>query len=84
MIFIGNFVLEGILNALPVFFIFHFGICPAWQMEASISFVSMGSNLSILGVVLILDLDLFFPVLYHVPICHGGEVPCSFSFGWGL
>ena len=45
------------------FLVLHFlFICifPIWQIGASIS---MGSNLSFLGVVLILELDLFFPVL---------------------
>ena len=34
----------------------------------------MSSNLTFLGVLLVLDLDLFFPVLY-VPSHQGGEVP---------
>ena len=38
-------------------------------MEAAIS---MGSNLYFLGVVLILELDVFFPVLYHVSAHRGG------------
>ena len=48
------------------FLVFHFSLwCSSvfsqlGKMETSVSFVPMGSNLSFLGVVLVLDLDLFF------------------------
>ena len=49
-------------------FIFVF-ICifPAWQIEASASFVSMSSNLSFLVVVLVLNLMLFFSCFVPCP-----------------
>ena len=46
-------------------------------MEASIS---MGSNLYFLGVILILELDLFFPIMYNVPACHASGGGGLFRF----
>ena len=58
------------------FLVFHFSFwCSSvfslvWQLEAS---VSMGSNMSFLRGVLILELNLFFPVSYHVSAHQEGE-----------
>ena len=52
-----------------------------YEVSSSISFVSMGLNLSFLGVVLVLDLDLFFPSFVPCPSLLGEGIPVASLLG---
>ena len=50
-------------------------------VSSSVSFVFKGSNLSFIGIVLILDLDLFFPSFVPCPCLSGGCVSVASQLG---
>ena len=66
------------LPGFPFFTLVFICIFPASQME---SFVSMGSELSFLGVVFLIDLDLFFSCFVPCPCPLGGGFPVVYFLG---